>query len=325
MNKEDVAIHKVLWGLQGEKLTRTGLKDMGPFKDLKFKGMKSNLMIWDDVVERKDKGMSFMPVAPLHLLEQLFEVSPKLVGSSHLLLAHEVIAEPEAWSAFFTKLRSNLGTLDIIMDNSAVELESHAGVEATFKAALTVEANYYALPDVLKDKALTLLEATRALETLPQVTDPLWEATGRKSGRPMPMFILQGTRIEDFVECMEAVHGFPNKELITMIGIPRLAQDHMVDRLTLVKLCRAILPGRRIHLLGFSDNTVRDLVAQHEGCTIDSAVPLRAGQQNADFSWANADYGPRGDFFTSSEDLKFSTITNLKFVRSCMRDIHYGS
>lgn len=296
-------------------------------KDSGIRGRKAEYIIWDEVseinpsiwnsIEEKESKMSFMPVAPLPLLKDLFEVDPELVGRSHLLLAHDVKANEEAYRIFFDSLRARVGVLDIIMDNSAVELKEHAGLKTTLMAAEAVGANYFALPDVLHGAEATIKQVSEALIQLPYAYEEAYEDSNRRIAEAM--YIIQGKSIEDFVLCMEALKGMENNRCVSMIGIPRLAQDQNVDRLTLVKLCRRILPTKRIHLLGFSNSTIRDLVAAGEGCSIDSAVPLRAGQQKRNFSWANVDYGPRGDFFEDPGTLTMETIRNLRFVRDCMK------
>jgi hypothetical protein len=127
------------------------------------------------------------------------------------------------------------------------------------------------------------------------------------------MAVPQGPTITDFTACLEQIAGYSE---ITWVGIPRIAVQQIGSRQLLISLAGMINPDWKLHLLGFSDNVVDDLLCSAanycEG--IDSAVPIRAGQLYQPFLLSRSDYGKRGGYWGSLQ-LTSQARTNIEYIR----------
>lgn len=253
----------------------------------------------------------FAPVAPLPLLNNMWDREPggtnSLHGSYHLLLAHDVLkdeANQKAYREHFNRVRDFFNyTCVVIMDNSIVELGNAVDMQVVARAGEICGADVLVLPDVMGEGLATIVKLREVMKGI------------RKF--PLPNFALmavpQGPTINDFARCLEA---FMEYEEITWVGVPRIATQQLGSRQPLISLCKAVNPNWHLHLLGFSDNVVDDvLCANYDGLEgIDSAVPVRAGQVDIPFRLAQSDYGKRGKYWDSVE-IKKQARDNIRYVR----------
>lgn len=215
----------------------------------------------------------FAPVAPIQVLEQLYQLSPKMFGEYHLLLAHHTV---EHWEHFDTlaKRIASEGTIHplIIMDNSVVECGGYVNEDMMksacrpfFEVGIDIIA---VLPDVMGNGGRTreaVLEAYRH-----------WEMTIPCSGF---MAVCQGESLQDYEASLKTFANrsrFPN---IEFLGVPRILVEKVGSRrhATEMALKYAQPNGMKVHLLGYSDDMFDDLTCSRIPGVhgIDSAVPLR--------------------------------------------------
>lgn len=259
----------------------------------------------------RKKPARFAPVGPLPLIVDIWNESHSITraqhGSYHLILAHDVLkdeASMKAYGLHFQQVREYFkeDTL-LIMDNSIVELGDAVDMKVVAQAGAIVGADVLVLPDVMGDGPKTLL---KFLEVIGQIQrDPI--------GNFDLMAVPQGPTISDFAACLE---DFAQFEEVTWIGIPRIATQQIGSRKDLIDLCWAINKDWSLHLLGFSDNVVDDILCANYGRVegIDSAVPLRAGQKDIPFRLAQSDYGKRGDYWDSTKASE-QCMMNIEYVR----------
>lgn len=256
----------------------------------------------------------YAPVAPLPILKALWEAERNepdakymLHGGYHLLLAHDVLKNEESRKAYYdhfgdVKYHYGQDTL-IIMDNSIVELGDSVPLSVVAEAAKYAHADLIVLPDVM-GKGIETVD--KYLSIRPQLDQIPLEF----------MAVPQGPSMHEFAYCLEMYKTNPK---ITWIGIPRIATGQLGSRKDLIDLCYLINPNWSLHLLGFSDNVVDDMLCatysrQVEG--IDSAVPVRAGQRAQPFTLSRSDYGKRGDYWENPGSLADQTKINIRQVRS---------
>jgi hypothetical protein len=249
----------------------------------------------------------FAPVAPIWLLEQLTEEGSDYIGSYHLLLAHDVLAQRDRFANWANDLRSRfskVGTeVTIIMDSSVIELGHPLEMAECVEAGRVVNADVVVLPDIIGDHKATLdyvytLEAYIADNTVYSEF----------------MFVPQGRCIEEYVASLECV---AYKKWIQWIGLPRDALKFMPSRQALVAACKIVCPDKKIHMLGFSDNLLDDFWCCRSKSVIgiDSAVPVRAGMKNTRFRLSQDDYGKREDYWTNEKPVNHMTIDNISQTR----------
>ncbi len=203
----------------------------------------------------------FAPVAPPRMLLDLKETG--YLGSYHLLLAHDVVAQPKAYKAVF----DDLPKATIIMDNSLIELGKPADVETMLTAIETVISDYVVMPDYLGQSLMTL-EACRSFVEVIDKTNP----------HPL-MAVPQGTNIEEVMYCAEQLARLNH---VCAWGIPRHLTESLGTRLMVTDSLTRAFPQMSIHQLGFSSNLLDDFE-----CTkmpnvmgIDSAMPIWLGLQS---------------------------------------------
>lgn len=264
----------------------------------------------------RTKPARFAPVGPLPLIRDIWNGDPghhMQHGSYHLILAHDVIkdhASMEAYGLHFEQVRKFFKdeTL-LIMDNSIVELGNAVDMRIVAKAGAIVGADVLVLPDVMGDGHETIKKFLPIIKDLQK--DPI--------GNFDFMAVPQGPSLQDFAGCLEV---FAEYEEVTWIGIPRIATQQIGSRQQLIALTRAIKPDWSIHLLGFSDNVVDDMLCANqmhvEG--IDSAVPLRAGQKDMVFSLAQNDYGKRENYWDSQKATD-QCMLNIEYVRMLIGEV----
>lgn len=209
----------------------------------------------------------FAPVGPPQILQILKDADA--LGSYHLLLAHEVAANPDLYVAL---MRGSKQT--IIMDNGAFELGKPCDLATMRKAVMPLRDDGHdvivALPDIIG-------EAEKTVDLVDLHFD-LWE---RAMLAPF-MFIPQGKNFNEWAECLDSLFslfGLFSRGSIHSWGIPRFLGNVEGNRTGAIKALHTFGIRSNIHLLGFSNNPFADLQdAQIEGVTgIDSSEPLRAG------------------------------------------------
>lgn len=243
---------------------------------------------------------AFAPVAPIALYEQLQAVG--MLGSYHLLLAHEVLKEPTRHRNFYGAHKNSF----VIMDNSLIELGESLPAQDLIRAATIVNANTLVLPDKLLDKEATIRMSLEAAEELMPIRGTLGF-----------LVMAQGRNEREALECAT----YLAKEIpgVNMIGIPRALTAATGSRIAITQQIFGSL-GLPIHQLGFSDNMQDDILsARLPGVMgIDSAVPIRLGIKG----WRlkvdaqdNNDLPPREENYWLATDITPEVITNLDRVR----------
>ena len=248
----------------------------------------------------------FAPVCPPHILEKL---QPLNSGDYHLLLAHDVAANP-AYKAFFDKFRN----FTIIMDNSVIELGNAVNLDVIKNACYQVPPSTIVLPDVLLDAKATVDSCGAAL---PIWTEAFADIIGNTfdTGRGF-MIVPQGKTIQEWAWCAEQ---FKDDLRINYWGIPRNLVDQIGTRRDAIEIAHALCPHRQIHLLGFSDNIVDDVLCSRNRLVagIDSAVPLRAASEGKQISF-DLQIGPRGDWWDNCQHvlgMDFNIQTYKQWIR----------
>lgn len=229
----------------------------------------------------------FAPVVPIHIAEQLSESS---LGNYHLLLAHDVVKHKQRYKKVYD--HSNM---EIIMDNSVIELGGAVDLNVILDACITTHFKTVVLPDVLLDGAKTIESCSNAIETWkPKFT----EVFGDNKSWGF-MYVPQGKTIEEFAHSAYALYA---NHHINYWGIPRNFCDHVATRKIAIEICHSLNPFRRIHLLGFSENLVDDVISSkdHRVSGIDSTVPIRAASYSLPIGF-HTKLPRRGDWWDTAE------------------------
>tara|TARA_R100001086_G_scaffold226617_2_gene145339 strand:+ start:441 stop:1226 length:786 start_codon:yes stop_codon:yes gene_type:complete len=211
---------------------------------------------------------SFLPVAPPHILKELFSNTRILHNAFYL--AHEVVKDPEAYEQFKpgNDLNRNWTMNRTIMDNSVIELGNSVDFGMVKEATEITGAQVVVLPDVLLDGQGTLEASVEAY--------PDWAAYF--SSRAELMFVPQGENMISWLRCLEQFMAMFTGNQPAWIGIARNTTRRICNsRRELVDIVSTLYPRVNIHLLGFSDYVWDDMVsAKHPAvASIDSAVPVR--------------------------------------------------
>lgn len=246
----------------------------------------------------------FCIVAPTQVLEELDNGG--VLGGQHLLLAHDVVKHPDKyWKLFNPKApprRDYRGfAIDyhdqwIIMDNSAIELQKPVDLKMLSEACKIVEPTCAVLPDILEDCEATKASCLEALATkVPYVSS--W------------LMIPQGRTLEEFVDCAEV---FAEDTRIKYWGCPRNLVKNIGSRRYPMQALRVLNKTRPIHMMGFSDNMIDDVLVARESSaySIDSAVPLRVDEH----IYMKFVPEPRGDWWERGK-VNQHTVDNVKTVR----------
>lgn len=248
----------------------------------------------------------FAPVAPPQLLRSMHQVGNFLVGRYHLLLAHDVVAQPKAYKNLLPDASF------VVMDNSMVELGHPVSWDFMQEAINTVKSNVLVLPDVYGDAEATVELSAEAAHkwNLREVDgEPQWF-----------MAVPQGRTLQEYEACAAALAKLPR---VKFWGCARTVTKDFGSRKEAVAILvknppRAHRFGPLIHLLGFSDNLLDDI-----GCArlphilgIDSAVPVRMGQRGKLMYLEQTDHEPRGDFWEQDHSIVLAeTIANMALMR----------
>lgn len=250
--------------------------------------------------------VKFAPVCGFQMMLDLLMQHPSYVGDYHLWLAHDVLKNQYEWEQIAGVIRREYPDATIIMDNSLIELGSAMSQELILQASLCVSADYLVLPDVLEECVATI-DASRAF--LREV---------RKEDLPKTMGVVQGKNFAELLRCAVELEHMG----VDAIAIPRIVQKTM-SRKEILRMMVGGFPQMKFHLLGFSDNFSKDVEACQSGKThpqlmgIDSAVPIRCGQQNLLMNHWNANkVGKRDpDYLERSDPPTPHTLVNLMEIR----------
>lgn len=239
----------------------------------------------------------FAPVAPPKMLQTLKEQSA--LGHYHLLLAHDVLAQADAYTDVFDDAVEQF----IIMDNSVVELGKPVSSDDMLAAVATIDANLVVLPDYIGDCVKTVIAAK-------EVADE-WATRGLEPFMAVP----QGQNLAEMITC---ANHLMMHEGVTSWGVPRAAVATLGSRQSLITALHEIAPEFSIHCLGFSDNLIDDIACARRECVmgIDSAVPIRLGLIGELITLDCSQEVPkRGDYWETAERATLEVLENLHRVR----------
>lgn len=248
----------------------------------------------------------FAPVAPIQVLEQLYDHDPEVFGEYHLLLAHHTVEHLDRFDRLFQRIYSDRKIRPlIIMDNSVVECGGF--VDFDMMLAATQAVSPYAdcvpvLPDVMGDGRKTR-EAT--LEAYSK-----WASEIPCIGF---MAVCQGVDFADYSESLQLFSNRARFPAIEYLGIPRFLVHLIGTRKHAVEAALVYRNYQAVHLLGYSDDMQDDLeCSQMPGVQgIDSAVPLRVeGKFSFDMST-----GPRPEDWFEQANVNPQMLANLGFAR----------
>jgi len=256
----------------------------------------------------------FAPVAPPEFIKAIRNAcgADFGVGRYHLLLAHDVVRRQRDYIRLFPT-----GSV-IIMDNSMIELGEPVDGEIMEQACSIVGPQIVVLPDYAHDSERTVQVAREWAHDRESSVSP--------NSQQHYMAVPQGNTLEEYMECARRLAEIPR---VLYWGIPRSATDKLGTRKDLVKRInlevanhvKTIRSWTCIHLLGISTDFYDDLVcAQQEGVMgIDSAAPLRLGQQGRLMTPKFCEPGPRGDWwdnpFIESNTINPAVLANLYLIR----------
>lgn len=262
----------------------------------------------------------FAPVAPLAVMQHLSTLGRDVIGDYHLLLAHDVLQNPDGWYQWSADLHSSfnnagLNAPTLIMDTSVIELGEPMAMDSIISAAEITRSDVVVLPDVIGDPEATIKLVEKFVTEMMNCSDHIKHEKLRNFEY---MFVPQGTNLQQYVESIEFARDI---EIVSWIGLPRDALKYGVkSRRELIDAVEILCPGMVMHLLGMSDNLIDDfLSAKHSAGVvgIDSAVPIRAGIRGLPFCVGDSDYGKREDYWESTKATAQS-LANLQYARELL-------
>lgn len=253
----------------------------------------------------------FAPVVLLHLAAQLKSVN--CLGQYHLLLAHDVLENADAYMTMY-----GLGTEPgnfFIMDNSLIELGYPLPLDQCIKAAAIMQATYTVLPDYLGDMQKTIDASKRAIEDLTPEDWDIFDSNKLSSF----MGVLQGKTLDELMHCASELLSLSE---VTALSVPRVVVANLGTRRNILEQLDNYFPSIPIHLLGFSNDIVDDMVCSNARNVIgiDSAVPVRMGLKYQDIRTNTQDPGPRNDYWTDARaELTETKVRMIKQNLSAVR------
>lgn len=230
----------------------------------------------------------YSPVAPVHLLEQLHRKGR--LGNYLLLLAHEVLEAPDAYSDLLWDVRETYGSHDttIILDNGVIERGSAIDIGALLEAASIVNPTCVAAPDVLGDYAAT---CKLAAEQVPLIQEEY-----------SVLFIPQGATLPLLENCIDwyTANFCLDPKKYSYWGVPRWIANKLNSRAHTVSYIGYGSYPCKIHLLGMSNHMRDDFLCLKMPYVrgIDSANPLVLGANEIRMhSFMMYQHLDRGDFW----------------------------
>lgn len=255
----------------------------------------------------------FAPIAPLHIYRQMQEEG--ILGSYHMLLAHEVADDLEGFQKIFNNLESKdaenqTGTSDrqLILDNGTVEMGEPMPVSQIADAVEAVDPTFVILPDYLKEYTQTIDAIELAVSD-----EGGWLAFSDRF-----MLCPQGATEDEILKCAHHViniMGVP----IKLLGVGRWTANAFGTRKRLINRLADAFPNIPIHVLGFSENIRDDIKCSHlrNVIGIDSARPILLGLEGIEFTQESPKDRPHRE---TSKAWAESDITDvMRFNLACAR------
>lgn len=254
----------------------------------------------------------FAPVVSLKIARLLEEQG--LYGDYHLLLAHQILDDPQGWSDLFEGIRDrnhDRKETKVIVDNSIIELGEPLSDTELIAAATAVKADYLILPDCIDSLIETIVRTTGAHARL--------VVSGRLPIGCRPLGVIQGATYRECLTCAEMFRSLRLGAVAVPRGLPKLFRS----RYELTKEVYRILK-LPIHILGFSGYLEDDLATAHLErygvMGIDSAVPIREGMVGRQYDYATNRIGltrrPKTWLDQAPDELNAIVGVNLAWVRS---------
>lgn len=244
------------------------------------------------------------PVIPLRLLAQMGDEQLASFGNYHLMLAHDVVENLDRAASVARKWRwigqKASGTVDILMDNSLVELGNAVNLEMLRKACEPFVATPGIRVTLVLADVLGNGEASR--EASRDMLRSIYIKGDQDFWKKIELaYVAQGKDWNDYLQSLEDFRylseTYPE---IKMLMVPRRHTADMGTRVPAIRMAGAFTkPGQRIHMLGFSDSISDDIMAASFSVRvsgIDSAVPYRMDGFNL-FD----ECPPRGDWWEKGE------------------------
>lgn len=246
----------------------------------------------------------FCIVSPPPVLRHL--QSAGILGNAHLVLAHDIVIDEKQrhYAEIFDQVKFHrYEDRLVILDNSVIELGGAVDLDLVVRAAKIVRPEVIVLPDVLED-------AAKSIALYHQSKDS-WRQAFRHYVHTPFMYVPQGRYLDEFAICAEQSL---EDVAIGWWGVPRNLVKLHGSRMEAIKVLHALNPCRKIHMLGFSDDPIDDLLCANmpEVWSIDSAVPLRLLHDWQMFSKTP----PRGDWWEYPTWHDEYTPANLKKARN---------
>jgi hypothetical protein len=257
----------------------------------------------------------YAPVVPLSVAQWLQGDTKDvdLLGSYHLLLAHDVLEHPAEYKEVYGEVKKRYPGNWIILDNSVVELGSAMPIKELLDAARIIEPKALVIPDVMGDAQGTEDAATEFIRKFREIYPEGELAAGYRL-----MGVVQGKFMSEVKNCIHYLSDLG----IRHFGIPRTVTKYLGTRAGAILYALQSPTLGSIHLLGFSDDVLDDVACcRIPGVSgIDSAVPIRAGLQRFRLTINDIfDYGKRGDYWnTLGKDIDKSpgmVIDNICAIR----------
>lgn len=253
----------------------------------------------------------YAPVMPPQLARNIKPYGDHVIGTYHLLLAHDVAERPEAYEDLYPH------NAFIVMDNSVIELGHPVDFHTMSEAVKAVRPRIIVLPDVIKNRDETVELSREFAERYA----PLLQPDQRFMAVP------QGNTYDELRECARTLKSIPG---VGAWGVGRFITEMLGSRVPMVHaLCTEhdLLLGSTgrfapfVHMLGFSNDLADDMTAASiRGVMgIDSAAPVRMGQSGLLMKPDGYGHVIRGNWWEEEKgDLHAATIANIMMVRDWM-------
>lgn len=251
----------------------------------------------------------FAPVCPPRNLMHLQQ--HQKFGNYHLWLAHDVVAKKDEYVQILRKVLEHnpYKQATIIMDNSLIECGMSVDNEMVADACNIVkkEANKTGIK-VIPVLADVLGEAEKSFYTSVECAHQ-WDKHPILSNFNW-MYVAQGANQRESMQSGELfLKTSPDKiaPKIEMLSVPRKLAQLCGSRIEATWFLSRLRP---VHLLGFSDDVVDDVLSSTYAHGIDSAVPLRCPTE-----WnTTKEMGPREDWWDNPEKDSSHILANYDYA-----------
>lgn len=255
----------------------------------------------------------FAAVAPLSIHRALDEVG--VLGSYQLLIASEILKDPEAHSTFWLARSADQY---VIVDNGVIEEGFPLQTADLVRAARAVGANAIVLPDVIDDAKMTIKLSRKAAREYAEVEESSRELIGVVQGR-------------DPDECIDCGIALLEEVGVDRLAIPRGLTKNLGTRVPLIAYF-AETYGVLMHLLGFSDSIEDDMASASSNklvVGIDAATPVWMGLQGLELPLDpprdSTGYGSRPPYFWTVDGLSVyergAIMDNLERCREWLSSV----